>query len=53
MYHLRVTVTFTTDLVFRIIESGAYLLYNLRKESKKCVWRISFIFIELGVQNLV
>ena len=29
-YHLRVTVTLTSDLVFRIIVSGAYLLYYLR-----------------------
>ena len=31
-YHFRVTVTLnlTTDLVFRIIVSGAYLLYYLR-----------------------
>ena len=27
MYHLRVTVTLTSDLVLRIIMSGAYLLY--------------------------
>ena len=33
-YHFRVTVTFTSDLVFRIIVSGAYLLYYLRKESE-------------------
>ena len=33
-YHFRVTVTLTltSDLVFRIIVSGAYLLYYLRKE---------------------
>ena len=30
MYHFRVTVTLTSDLVFRIILSGAYLLYYLR-----------------------
>ena len=29
MYHFRVTVTLTSDLVFRIIVSGAYLLYSL------------------------
>ena len=29
-YHFRVTVTLTFDLVFRIIMSGAYLLYYLR-----------------------
>ena len=29
-YHFRVTVTLTFDLVFRIIVSGAYLLYYLR-----------------------
>ena len=29
-YHFRVTVTLTSDLVFRIIVSGAYLLYYLR-----------------------
>ena len=31
-YHFRVTVTLTltSDLVFRIIMSGAYLLYYLR-----------------------
>ena len=30
VYHFRVTVTLTSDLVFRIIMSGAYILYNLR-----------------------
>ena len=30
LYHFRVTVTLTSDLVFRIILSGAYLLYYLR-----------------------
>ena len=29
-YHFRVTVTLTSDLVFRIIVSGASLLYFLR-----------------------
>ena len=29
-YHFQVTVTLTSDLVFRIIMSGAYLLYYLR-----------------------
>ena len=29
-YHFRVTVTLTSDLVFRIIVSGAYLLHYLR-----------------------
>ena len=29
-YYFRVTVTLTSDLVFRIIVSGAYLLYYLR-----------------------
>ena len=29
-YHFRVTVTLTSDLVFRIIVSGAYFLYYLR-----------------------
>ena len=29
-YHFRVTVTLTSHLVFRIIVSGAYLLYYLR-----------------------
>ena len=38
MYHFRVTVTLTSDLVFRIIMSRAYLLYYLRKESQiRCV----------------
>ena len=36
MYHFRVTVTLTSDLVFRIIVSGAYLLYYLRQESQ--IW---------------
>ena len=36
MYHSRVTVTLTSDLVFRIIVSGAYLLYYLRLESQ--IW---------------
>ena len=37
-YHFRVTVTltFTSDLVFRIIVSGAYLLYYLRQGSQ--IW---------------
>ena len=35
-YHLQVTVTLTSDLVFRIIVSGAYLLYYLRWESQ--IW---------------
>ena len=37
-YHFRVTVTLTLtfDLVFRIIVSGAYLLYYLRWESQ--IW---------------
>ena len=35
-YHFRVTVTLilTSDLVFGIIVSGAYLLYYLRQESQ-------------------
>ena len=40
MYHFRVTVTLTltSDLVFRIIMSKAYLLHYLRKESQiRCV----------------
>ena len=36
MYHFRVTVTLTFDLVFRIILSIAYLLYYLRLESQ--IW---------------
>ena len=36
MYHFRVTVTLTSDLVFRIIVSIAYLLYYLRQESQ--IW---------------
>ena len=39
MYYLRVTVTMTFDLVFRIIMSGAYLLYYLRKESQ--IWCVN------------
>ena len=37
-YHFRVTVTLilTSDLVFGIIVSGAYLLYYLRQESQ--IW---------------
>ena len=38
MYQLWVTVTLTSELVFRIIMSGAYLLYYLRYESKIGVW---------------
>ena len=30
MYHVRVTVTLTSDLVFRVIMSKAYLLFYLR-----------------------
>ena len=38
-YHFRVTVTFTYDLVLRIIVSGAYLLYYLRKKFQSvCVY---------------
>ena len=33
-YHIRVTVTLTSDLVLMIIVSGAYLLHYLRKESQ-------------------
>ena len=33
-YHFQVTVTLTSDLVFRIIMSGAYLLHILRQESQ-------------------
>ena len=36
MYHFQVTVTLTSDLVFRIIMSRAYLLYYLREESQ--IW---------------
>ena len=36
MYHFWVTVTLTSDLVFRIIMSRAYLLYYLRYESQIC-----------------
>ena len=36
MYPLQVTVTLTSDLVFRIIVSGVYLLYYLRLEYKIC-----------------
>ena len=36
IYHFRVTVTLTSDLVLRIIVSRAYLLYYLRKESQ--IW---------------
>ena len=32
MYHFRVTVTLTSDIVLRIIVSGAYLFYSLRLE---------------------
>ena len=37
-YHFLVTVTLTSDLVFRINVSGAYLLYYLRQESQ--IWCI-------------
>ena len=37
-YHFRVAVALTSDLVFRLIMSGAYLLYFLSKESQiRCV----------------
>ena len=36
MYHFRITVTLTSDLVFGIIMSVAYLLYYLSKESQ--IW---------------
>ena len=35
-YHFQVTVTLTSDLVFRIIVYGAYFLYYLRLESQ--IW---------------
>ena len=35
-YHFLVTVTLTSDLVFRIIMSRAYFLYYLRQESQ--IW---------------
>ena len=35
-YHFQVTMTLTSDLVFRIIVFGAYLLYYLRQESQ--IW---------------
>ena len=35
-YHFRVSETYTSGLVFRIIVSGAYLLYYLRQESQ--IW---------------
>ena len=34
MYHFPVTVTLTSELVFRIILFGVYLLYYLRLESQ-------------------
>ena len=34
VYHFQVTAILTSDLVLRIIVSGAYLLYNLRYESQ-------------------
>ena len=48
-YHFRVTVTLTmtSDLVFRIIVSGAYLLYYLRKESQMGV--CGYILVWRGV----
>ena len=36
MYHFWVTVTLTSDLVFRIIMSRAYRVYYLRWESQ--IW---------------
>ena len=36
VYHLPVTVTLTSELVFRKIMLEAYLLYNLRLESQVC-----------------
>ena len=41
-YHFWVIVT-TSDLVFRIIVSGAYLLYILRKESQICCVDASWV----------
>ena len=37
-YHFQVTVTLTFDLVFRIIVSGAYLLYYWGRNFKFGVW---------------
>ena len=39
MYYLRVTVTLTSDLVFRIIMVGAYLSYYFRLESH--IWCVN------------
>ena len=42
LYHLWVTVTLTSDLVFRKIVSGAYLLYYLMYESQ--IWCVDATF---------
>ena len=34
VYHLRVTLNLTSDIVFKIILPGAYLFYYLREESQ-------------------
>ena len=44
MYNFRVTVTLTSDLVFRIIVSGAYLLYYLRKEFQ--IWFVDASWVD-------
>ena len=38
MYHLQVTGTLNSDLVFRITMSGAYLLYIEGRNPKFDVW---------------
>ena len=65
MYHFGVTVTLTSDLVYRIIVSGAYLVYYFREESQiwcmdafldadmtHIIFRSSILF-DVGVLNLV
>ena len=49
-YQLWVTVTLTSDLVFRIITFGAYLLYYLRSESQ--IWCLGD-FLDGGVSCTV
>ena len=52
MYHFWVTVTLTSDLVFRIIMSSAYLLTSDLVFKNYCVQSISPIIFDVGIPNL-
>ena len=51
MYHFRVTVTLTSDLVFRIIMFRAYLLYYLRYVSQ--IWCVDASWEEEVLRTII